>query len=163
VAGPLHTPEESFVNEFEKLYSPPQSTISANGVRSVDLEDASTNRRFANLVVDSFARTGFAFVLGVALAIAHIEVDSLLSKLLFGLMSIFLYYVLFEWLFGCTLGKLITGTRVVRADGERPTLGAIVIRTLSRLVPFEPFSFLSGERQGWHDRWSETRVVRVRR
>jgi hypothetical protein len=37
----------------------------------------------------------------------------------------------------------------------------ILGRTFSRFVPFEPFSFL-GSGHGWHDRWSDTRVVRTR-
>jgi hypothetical protein len=31
----------------------------------------------------------------------------------------------------------------------------------SRFVPFKHFSFL-GSGHGWHDRWSDTRVVRTR-
>ncbi|CAN0592803.1 unnamed protein product, partial [Laminaria digitata] len=35
-------------------------------------------------------------------------------------------------------------------------------RTAARFVPFEAFSFLGGDATGWHDRWSNTRVVRLR-
>jgi hypothetical protein len=76
---------------------------------------------------------------------------------------LFMYYAICEAATGRTLGKLITGTRVVTIRGERPPIKAIALRTLSRFVPFEAFSFLNGNTTGWHDRWSGTRVVRVRR
>ncbi len=73
------------------------------------------------------------------------------------------YYAGSEALFGQTLAKLITRTRVVSEDGGAPTAGQILGRTLSRYVPFDAFSFLgSGPCLGWHDRWSRTRVIRTR-
>jgi hypothetical protein len=48
---------------------------------------------------------------------------------------------------------------VVKHDGSRPNMKSIIIRTLSRLIPFEPFSFLTAER-GWHDTLSVTYVVK---
>jgi hypothetical protein len=36
-------------------------------------------------------------------------------------------------------------------------------RSAARSIPFEPFSFLGGQPTGWHDRLSETRVVRKAR
>ena len=39
-----------------------------------------------------------------------------------------------------------------------PTQKDFLIRNISRLVPFEAFSFLIGN-DGWHDSWSDTRVV----
>jgi uncharacterized RDD family membrane protein YckC len=70
------------------------------------------------------------------------------------------YYCLLEGLTGRTIGKWITGTRVVGLEGERATFGGIVVRTLARLIPFEGISFLFSE-SGWHDRLSRTRVVRL--
>jgi uncharacterized RDD family membrane protein YckC len=72
------------------------------------------------------------------------------------------YYVVFEALLGRTPGKLITGTRVVNLAGGRPRFTQILGRSFARAVPFEAFSFF-GSRAGWHDRWSRTRVVLVRR
>jgi uncharacterized RDD family membrane protein YckC len=69
-------------------------------------------------------------------------------------------YVVCEALFGRTLGKVLSRSRVVMDSGERPPLGAILLRTLVRIVPFEPFSMFSGH--GWHDRWSGTQVVSSR-
>lgn len=69
------------------------------------------------------------------------------------------YYVVFEGLFQVTPGKLITGTRVVDSNGHKPTFFQIFVRSLTRFVPFEPLSFFGSSKSGWHDRWSDTRVV----
>ena len=70
----------------------------------------------------------------------------------------------FEAAFGWTFAKLITGTRVVRIDGTKPSFPQVIGRTLARFIPFEPFSVLfSDSKLGWHDSLSNTRVVRVRR
>ncbi|MBS1653790.1 MAG: RDD family protein [Bacteroidetes bacterium] len=70
------------------------------------------------------------------------------------------YYTFCEKVFkGHTLGKLITGTRAIREDGEELTFKDAILRTLSRLVPFEPFT---GFGTPWHDSWTKTRVVKTR-
>ena len=56
--------------------------------------------------------------------------SSCLSQALF----VFLYFPIFEWLFGASPGKLILGMRVVQEDGRPCTLKAAVIRGLARLV-----------------------------
>jgi uncharacterized RDD family membrane protein YckC len=127
----------------------------------LDVMDASAGARFANLLIDLVCRMVFAYVLAFALAMTGVRMAGL-EGIVFGLGSMLLYYVGFETLFGRTPGKLITGTRVVRMDGRPLTFLDVLKRTLCRFVPFEPFSFLSDAR-GWHDRWSDTRVVSVRR
>ncbi len=72
----------------------------------------------------------------------------------------FVYYMVFETAFGWTPGKLVTGTRVVRCDGSKPSAGDVARRTLIRLVPINALSFLFSEPSGWHDVWTDTRVVR---
>ncbi|MES2575130.1 MAG: RDD family protein [Bacteroidota bacterium] len=68
-------------------------------------------------------------------------------------------YLVLEWLFGRTFGKLITGTVVVNEKGLKPDFGAIFIRTLCRLIPFDALSFLRKSGRIWHDSISETYVV----
>lgn len=70
----------------------------------------------------------------------------------------FLYNFIFELLFGQTLGKMITGTKVVTYDIKKPTIKTLFIRNLCRLIPFDPFSFLISE-NGWHDSISKTTVI----
>jgi hypothetical protein len=68
------------------------------------------------------------------------------------------YYVITESILKTTPGKLLTGSRVVAFDGTPPTTSKILTRTLCRFIPFEALSFAS--QHGWHDRLSETAVVK---
>ncbi len=83
----------------------------------------------------------------------------LLPILLFSLGVQVAYYFLWEVLTHRTPGKLICQTRVMGQDGADPTVGQVLLRTLTRLVPLEPISFLGPLPGGWHDRWSGTYVV----
>ena len=68
------------------------------------------------------------------------------------------YYTLCEKLLrGQTLGKLITGTKSLRTDGEELTFKDALLRSLCRLVPFEVFS---GFGVPWHDSWTNTMVIK---
>ena len=70
----------------------------------------------------------------------------------------FTYCFLFESLTnGRSIGKYITGTRVVMLDGSKPSTGVLFRRNLYRLIPLDVFSFLFGK--GFHDSISKTRVV----
>ncbi|MBM3493542.1 MAG: RDD family protein [Armatimonadetes bacterium] len=70
------------------------------------------------------------------------------------------YYISCEGATGCTVGKLVTRTRVRTTAGGRAGLGTIVGRTVARLIPFEAFTYL-GDGCGWHDELSGTRVLRI--
>jgi uncharacterized RDD family membrane protein YckC len=78
-----------------------------------------------------------------------------------------LYFIAMTALFGQTIGKMITGTRVVSSDGGPvPLLSAIV-----RFLAYIPSGLLLGagflwilwdpERQGWHDMLADTVVIRL--
>ncbi|MBF0538555.1 MAG: protein kinase [Nitrospirae bacterium] len=68
-----------------------------------------------------------------------------------------MYYTVMEGMAGKTVAKFITHTRVVMADGLRVPVSNIIIRSLSRAIPFEPFSFLLNK--DWHDAMSRTIVI----
>jgi|RhiMethySRZTD1v2_1073278.scaffolds.fasta_scaffold73036_3 uncharacterized RDD family membrane protein YckC len=127
-----------------------------------DYVEASKGLRLANLALDYVGFMLLSLVLGVVLALAGLE-DVLegANDTLVGVFVIAGYYLGFEGLFGRTPGKFVTGTKVVDVNGGPPRFTQILGRTFSRLVPFEAFSFL-GSDTGWHDRWSDTRVVRTR-
>ena len=65
---------------------------------------------------------------------------------------IFTYYVLLEWKLGGTLGKLITGMRIVKTTGEPLDLKASLIRNIMRIVDFLPFFYLVGAISVWNSR-----------
>ncbi len=81
-------------------------------------------------------------------------------QLLFGILVLIFYYSLTEIYFSRSFAKYFTKTLVVKADGSKPNRKSIIIRTMSRLIPFEPFSYLSPNSQGWHDQLSVTYVVK---
>jgi len=84
-----------------------------------------------------------------------------LPDLVLGGIIMVLYYFPFELFTSRTLGKIITGTYVVTQTGEKPSLSQFLIRTFSRLIPFEPLSFLFDDR-GWHDKISKTFVAKLK-
>ncbi|CAL9446119.1 hypothetical protein SUDANB6_02340 [Streptomyces sp. enrichment culture] len=84
--------------------------------------------------------------------------------------------LLYEWLMvglvGATLGKMLLGMRVVKADtGQKTGLGSSFIRWIipivgslacgigQLLVYLSPFWDKSGRQQGWHDKAAGTMVV----
>lgn len=76
-------------------------------------------------------------------------------------------YFLFFWsLSGQTLGKLLTGSRVVDRRGGALGFGRAALRLAATLVAALPLGagfiglWTDPERRGWHDRIAGTRVVR---
>lgn len=98
-------------------------------------------------------------------ALASMEEPSFVRDYAIGIGLMLVYYIPLEGMFGVTVGKLITGTRVVDEQGRPPSWGQAIGRTFARLIPFEPFSLLFSEDKriaGWHDRLPKTLVVRTR-
>jgi uncharacterized RDD family membrane protein YckC len=129
------------------------------------LELASSGQRLFNYFLDLIFNYIAAFCTGLLLY--FIGMGDFLEQVngtLFGLALMILYYVPQEALFGWTLGKLITRTRVVSETGEGISFGQAVGRTLCRFIPFEAFSFMGGDKPvGWHDKFSKTRVISVKK
>lgn len=132
-------------------------------IKGSDLVVASRLRRLTNLSVD-FLIVINAIITAISYYAITIEwYVPFENWLLFSLGTAILYYWIFEGFFGRTIGKLLTGTKVVADDGSRANAFAILGRTLIRLIPFEAFSFLGTNNSGWHDRWSKTAVVKAAR
>lgn len=135
---------------------------------------ASQGKRFANFLIDTIISYLLVIVLTfVATILAELLNFDALLLWLFNISPIqdllvtvgirLGYYIIMESAFQVTIGKLITGTKVIHDDGSKPDLGTIGVRTLCRLIPFEQFSFLGSEARGWHDSLSKTYVVDVRK
>lgn len=151
----------------------PSSAKSLNrAVSSGNLKLASSNQRFLTYLLDGLiigpGSLAIGFGVGIALSVVGKTSEETVNRAslyvqLFVWIMIFLYYVGMEAMLGRTLGKLVTGTRVVSVDGTDPSIGQIIGRTLCRSIPFDPLSFLFGsEPVGWHDKISGTRVISVR-
>lgn len=118
--------------------------------------------RFVHCLVDLFAFILLTIILSFAVGtIYNPETDFAVNVAGYTTMLIaFLsYFIIFEYSYQKTLGKFITKTKVVTANGEIPTLGDIVRRTFCRLIPFDNVSFLF-TKNGFHDSLSNTTVVK---
>lgn len=87
-----------------------------------------------------------------------IDFNNTLMVYAFGLPVHFLYHSSLETVFGKTVGKMITKTRVVDEGGDKINFSEAAVRSLCRFIPFEAFTFL-GSGLGLHDRLSKTRVI----
>ncbi|WP_212006591.1 RDD family protein [Chitinophaga sp. HK235] len=116
-------------------------------------EEVSKGIRFAGFIIDYLIV--IAICVGIVLFIPMGEME---IRLVFTLVFI-LYYSIMEGLTGRTIGKMLTGTRVVTLDYERISFGQVMGRSFSRIIPFEPFSMLFGPTP-WHDMWTNTTVVK---
>ena len=73
----------------------------------------------------------------------------------------FLYYFLFEYFKGQTIGKIITKSRVTPfTDNKNYYLIRIFGRTVMRFIPLDILSYLISSR-GLHDWISHTKVIKL--
>jgi uncharacterized RDD family membrane protein YckC len=132
---------------------------------------ASKSQRFLNFIVDVLIVYVIEITIGTTIIIigdltnsyaASDWVKSLspIESFFFGLIILFFYYSLTEMYFSRTFAKYFTKTLIVKHDGSKPNMKSVIIRTVSRLIPLEPFSFLAGDSRGWHDVLSVTYVVK---
>jgi uncharacterized RDD family membrane protein YckC len=139
--------------------SPAEVSLVEPAVTALPLSVASEGARFINFLLDGLAFRLLQFALGWILAQSSLRAHGGVLPILLSLLVMMSYYIMLEAICGKTLAKFITRTKVVSADGTKPTFAQIVGRTFSRLIPFEAFSFLESCPVGWHDKLSHTRVV----
>jgi uncharacterized RDD family membrane protein YckC len=121
--------------------------------------------RFAHFFVDlTCYYLIYHLILVIESMTVDLEKDSVFSLMLIYYTSLIylfsfpIYYIVFEYFFQKTPGKFLTKTRVIDLYGNKPDLGTIALRNIIRLVPFERFSCF--DERGWHDKWSDTFVVK---
>lgn len=125
--------------------------------------------RFVNLLIDTIAYYVLSFLVAIVIGSTDTEIlpdeDGSSGSIMLSLFSVLLFILYFGLLEGATngktLGKLLTGTRAVKEDGSPITYKDAFLRSLSRLVPFEPLSGFS--HRPWHDRWTDTVVIKENR
>ena len=142
--------------------------LDAEEVPRQKLYDADRSKRVINFFVDYLiylvSYYALSFIVGIFLGLSGFYSEELVEDLsvwftLIALVWMLLYYWLTEWLFkGRTIAKFITQTRAINSDGLFLTPGQAFVRALGRFIPFDPLSYLFGER-GFHDMVSKTRVV----
>ena len=135
---------------------------------------ASKQKRFLTFLIDYIMRFVIIFVIGVILGLAVYftnDIDYLswldnlnrVEEVLYELLGVALYYIFMESITGRTIGKYIMGTKVLMRDGTKPEADKILLRTLCRFIPFEPFSFFGDDSKGWHDTLTDTVVVDIKK
>ena len=130
---------------------------------------AGKGKRLANYLIDLIFYIIFSYIFGFIIGIllffispSTIEIfttDNVLINYALGFITGVIYYSILEDLTGRTIAKFITRTKVVSENGDKPSYGAILLRSICRFIPFEPFSFLGSQTSGWHDRLSKTVVI----
>ena len=133
-------------------------------------ELAGTGQRLANYLIDLLSFY-IALVLIVTLITLPLDSEAFIDTLekmpfvMAQLFALFLYGLYMSIIEGAgkgrTLGKLITSTKAIHESGAPLTWRDAFWRGLVRMIPFEYFSALGG--LPWHDRWTNTRVVKVRK
>ena len=91
------------------------------------------------------------------------NMNPLLDRLFTAIILSLLYFSTETLLKGRSVGKYITKTKVVLADGSNPSPIDYLKRSFSRVIPFEALSFLGAEGRGWHDTISNTYVVDIQK
>jgi uncharacterized RDD family membrane protein YckC len=121
---------------------------------------ASAGKRLGNYLLDGIFIQLINFVLGFVAGLTFGENISELALFGFSVLIFLAYYIISEAVWGKTLAKLITKTKVVDKDGNLPSWGKTIGRTFARFIPFETLSFLTRKfPAGWHDKLSKTYVV----
>jgi uncharacterized RDD family membrane protein YckC len=74
--------------------------------------------------------------------------------------TVLIYYTFSEFIFGKTIGKIMSGTQVISIDGSRPNFKQCLVRSLVRLIPYDTISIYFGKKGVClHDYLSKTMVV----
>ncbi len=148
--------------QHDQLYLEPR-IVKANGWK-----------RLANFLIDYVILLLLAAIFFIILEIlsptSEYTDDYSAGKSGFALLENILYsiiYAVYMALFeiatkGRSIGKLITGTKVVNEDGTDIDAATAFKRGFSRVVPFEIFSALGSPCYPWHDKWTNTYVIDIK-
>jgi uncharacterized RDD family membrane protein YckC len=125
---------------------------------------ASKWTRFGNHLLDTIISTLLIFALTTGLiflfdVIGYYEgvhwfenISTLVDYIITYSISL-IYFIVLEFYFAKSIAKFITRTTVVLESGEKPASRDIIIRSFSRIVPFDALSFLGEDSFGWHHKW----------
>jgi len=113
--------------------------------------------RFVNFLLD----TSIFFILLILFMMVFKNTIASENMKWISVVLYFLYYFLFEYFKGQTIGKMITKSKVISSnDKYKSYFSRIVIRTLMRFIPVDIISYVFTFR-GLHDLISMTSVVKI--
>lgn len=124
------------------------------------------NRLFARFI-DFFVVMFIFVIIGIPLYLQitkDLELRPFHGFLLFICFAPFViwgYFIFMEYQWGYTIGKKLTGLRVISPKTGKLSLSNAILRTLCKMIPFNSLSILvSDNNVGWNDRIAETVVIR---
>ncbi len=120
------------------------------------IDSNSKGLRVINFMMDVFVIS--FLVISIRVRIAD-NMDLVVDNYITNLAVALYYYFYMEFFYSQTIGKFVTKTKVHCDRGSY--FRAILIRTIARFIPFEPLSFLSKKKSGWHDRFSNTVLIKI--
>jgi uncharacterized RDD family membrane protein YckC len=158
--------------QTDNPYAAPSALVGSDDALALPIHTAGRWRRLFNWAIDKVVILALWFVAVVLLVMAGADetVDWLENlnrwqEYLVSFPVVVLYYGVMEGLFGVTIGKLCTGTRVVDEHGRPVRLRTAFLRGLCRYIPFDAFSVLANNDstvRAWHDSVPRTYVVMKR-
>lgn len=147
-----------------------KSTIEYNRTRKVNC--ASHGIRFANFFLDIIVFQILFYIIDYIFSMVYILTNnyfgiSLTLALFSSIVTLISYpiiYAIFEFYWQRTPAKYLTKTLVIDEYGNKPDFRTLLLRSFVRIIPFEQLSFIGTDKEnnirGWHDRWSNTWVVK---
>lgn len=153
---------------LENPYRAPHSAV-VDPAAPTELIPAERWRRLLTFVVDYFLINLIIASIEYALSLWLLPPGQVIVNrpaaytLVMLFVSASIYYIPQEGLWGVTVGKVLTGTRVVDEHGNPPGWRKAIKRTVGRFIPFDALAvLLTARRRGFHDAWPNTYVVRRR-
>jgi uncharacterized RDD family membrane protein YckC len=123
-------------------------------------------KRAINFIIDIFVIQFLNLFLSAVIGMLYYKISNLSGEVTYNLNNNYylflvfvLYYLVAEYFFSRTIGKLITKTIVVSNDGAKLKIKQILLRSVTRLFFIEVVSYFKKEPVGWHDSISSTKVV----
>ena len=147
--------------EFRKIKE--QATLETEQKQTVDSNVVSSGIRFLHYIIDFIIVYLLILVIFIILGLfinptSNNFIGGILT--LITVLGTFLgYYAVMEIKFQKTVAKFITKTKVVKINGNIPTVSEIIVRTICRLIPFDGISYLF-VKNGLHDYLSKTKVIK---
>jgi lipoprotein-releasing system ATP-binding protein len=160
IVGPSGSGKSTLLHILGTLDRADKGIVEFGGVRieskpEMDVKPSIWWKRILNLIIDSIivgtiSNLIFYFYLG------HIPLLNEYSGSLFlditPVVCYLAYYSLMEGFTGRTVGKFVTGTKVMmESNYSKPRFLNAFFRSIARLIPLEPFSFLTKRPVGLHD------------
>jgi uncharacterized RDD family membrane protein YckC len=147
-------------SQFEKITA--KVEIENQAIKKIENNTVGSRIRFVNFLID-FVVIFILYSIIVPVIETFLPLINQTERAIYRIGSLVffvaLYYIPLEHGFQKTLGKIVTKTKVVTLEGNKPELIDIISRTFCRLIPFDRFSFFYS-RNGFHDAISRTKVIK---